>query len=324
MGHINFPLREFYNGAAELVAIKSGIILNRFKIGDYLREKFDEDYLQIDQLDKNIRIASSTMTDMVIYLRQRLGNLPPQLPIMNDYHILNEYTIREKDILITGIPSIAYHLIKSSQDENKEGIIEQLMVQENIDKKLATACFNIGAHTLDTSISIDSGKVWDNATPLSELFKIEIKPKNNEDFIEQKFIDYLALNGHEIEIIHWRNFERLCAEYFRRLGYHAVLGPGTNDGGVDIRVYPNSDNLATALLLIQCKRYSGEHKVTIETVKSFYTDVFFEGAKEGIIATTGYIAEGGKKIVKARKYNIKFSEKENVKQWTNQMKSWKT
>lgn len=325
MGTINFSIREFYDGASELVGIKSGILLNRFKISNFLQEQYNQEYLLDDNLDNYIRIRSDTMTNMVIFLRQKLGNLPEKLPVMNDYLILRNYSIQTKDIMVSGLPSYAFHLIESLPQKNDIEIIQQIMSEDKVDEKIARAAYNIGLYMIDTSLTrIDKGKIWDSATPLSDLFEMETKPKNVNDFIEQKFIDYLAANGHEIESIYWRNFERFCAEYFKRLGYYAVLGPGTNDGGIDIRVYPNSDDLKTTLILVQCKRYSNANKVTIETVKSFYTDVAFEGAKEGIIATTGYIATGGKKVVKARKYNIRFSERENIKQWANQMKTDRT
>jgi restriction system protein len=63
--------------------------------------------------------------------------------------------------------------------------------------------------------------------------------------------------------------------------------------------------------------------VTIETVKSFYTDVVFDKAKNGLIATTGYIAKGGKKVCETRGYNIKFAEKENIKKWAKEMWQFK-
>jgi restriction system protein len=129
----------------------------------------------------------------------------------------------------------------------------------------------------------------------------------------------LAVNGNEIELIHWRNFERFCAEYFKKQGYIVILGPGTNDGGIDIRAYKEHGGAPD--FVIQCKRYSKGKKVTIETVKSFYTDVVFENAKNGLIATTGYIAKGGKKVCETRGYNIKFAEKRYIKNWAKEM--WK-
>ncbi len=97
-----------------------------------------------------------------------------------------------------------------------------------------------------------------------------------------------------------------------------MLGPGTNDGGVDIRAF-NPDNLKDPLILIQCKRHSTNNQVDINTVKAFHADLAYEDVPHGLIATTGYIASGGKKVVEARNYNISFAENEKVKQWSTAM-----
>jgi len=72
-------------------------------------------------------------------------------------------------------------------------------------------------------------------------------------------------------------------------------------------------------ILIQCKKYTGDRKVSIETVKAFHSDVQFENAKIGLIATTGRIAPGGQKVVNARDNKINFAEKDLIKKWSSAM-----
>src|SRR5712692_4366543 len=73
---------------------------------------------------------------------------------------------------------------------------------------------------------------------------IEIFDKRNVSFVSvtQQFnttnsLGRLTLNillsfaQFEREIIHWRNFERLTTEFFRRQGYEVDLGKGRKDGG---------------------------------------------------------------------------------------------
>ncbi len=320
MGHIIFRIRDFYDSTSELVAIKSGIILNRFNISKILRDTYKDDFLLDDNLDKGIRIGSDVVTNMVIDLRANIGNLSKH-STKSDYKVLEHYLEKQKNIETLSIVSTAYYLLINNPNSTRQDLIKKIIEKRNIDEILANAALNIAIENEDTSIVLNSGTNWDGMTPLDKLFNIEVKPKNEIDFIDQKFIDYLSVNGHEIETIHWRNFERFCAEYFKRQGYHVVLGPGTNDGGTDIRVFKDKNDLNSSLILIQCKRYKEDRKVTIESVKSFYADVLFEGAQEGIIATTGYIASGGKKVCQVRKYNISFAEKINIKNWAKNMTS---
>ena len=161
--------------------------------------------------------------------------------------------------------------------------------------------------------------VWDGGTDLMDLFEKESIPRDKGEYIDQKFINYLQANPSKLEVMHWRNFERLTAEFFQRDGYQVKLGPGSNDGGIDVRVYNSTDD-SKPYIIIQCKRHKESNQVKIETVKSFYTDVEFEGAKMGLIATTSKVAVGGKKVVSIRKYPLKFAENKEIKDWVNKMK----
>lgn len=324
MGHVLFSIRDFYDSTSELVGIKSGILLNRFDISKILvDDEYDDEFLLTDNLDSFIRLGSSEITDMVISLRRKLGNFPLNEVINKDYKIIEDYVNKTGDINFYGLSSIGLRLLLKNPNITNNELSRLIREEESVDKILADAVANIAFRNHDTSIILSGNTDWNGITPLSELFETEVKPKNKIEFIEQKFIDYLAVNGHEIEKIHWRNFERFCAEFFRREGYTAILGPGTNDGGIDIRVFKDSDTSTSPFILIQCKRYKEDNKVTIETVKSFYADVLFEGAQEGLIATTGYIASGGKKVCTARKYNINFAEKNNVFEWAKNMRTYK-
>ena len=75
------------------------------------------------------------------------------------------------------------------------------------------------------------------AVPLRQVFQTESVPDDPECYLDQRFIDYFAQNNEDLTRIHWRNFERLTSEFFHRKGYEVQLGPGTSDGGVDVRVW---------------------------------------------------------------------------------------
>jgi hypothetical protein len=66
------------------------------------------------------------------------------------------------------------------------------------------------------------------------------------------------------------------------------LGPGTKDGGIDVRVWTDKEAKAgPPIMLIQCKRT--KDNVGIETVKAFWADVQFHKAESGLIATTAAV-----------------------------------
>lgn len=158
------------------------------------------------------------------------------------------------------------------------------------------------------------------ALSLSDLFQSESIPNDPEAYLDQRFVDYLAARSNELPQMHWRNFERLAAEYFTRLGYEVTLGPGSKDGGVDMRVWPSgSQRLGPPLLIVQCKRYAEERLVQLEHVKAFWADVQFANAERGFIATTARVSPEGKRIASARGYPLDFAEASDVSKWVRTM-----
>jgi restriction system protein len=321
MGAVRWPLRDFYDATTEIVGIKSGLLLNRFQVRDILLPKHDEDYLKSDNMDASVRVRVDSLESMLVDIRQRIGNLPAVLPTKADYLYLHEYGMKTGDWMVGATSTgLGTHYLNLDSSITKEILADIFQLEYGLDDyRLCQALANIAWERNDLSCLMPSKKDWDGGTELSKLFNCEVK--SEKDFLEQKFIDYLAVNGHEIELIHWRNFERFVAEYFKKQGYEVKLGPGSNDGGVDIRIYKSGSDALE--FLIQCKRHKASNKVDIETVKSFYTDVKFEDATEGIIATTGYVAPGGKKVCQTRGYNIRFAENENVKKWAKDMWTFK-
>jgi restriction system protein len=123
-----------------------------------------------------------------------------------------------------------------------------------------------------------------------------------------------------MEKMHWRNFERLATEFFHRLGYEVELGPGTKDGGRDIRIWTDKDaRSGPPMLLVQCKRYKPGNVVGVETIKALWADVSFEGAEKGMIATTSTVSRGGQRLSEVRKWPMSFAQAGDVQRWARSM-----
>ena len=155
---------------------------------------------------------------------------------------------------------------------------------------------------------------WKDQKKLEELFKSESLETEYGSFFDQRFIHYLINNFDDISKIHWRQFEALACEYFDKLGYHVEIGPGRDDGGIDLRVW---DDKATkkgpASILVQCKRQ--KRKIEKVVVKALWADIIEEKAKSGLIVTTSSISPGAKEVCNARKYNIDEANRETLKKW---------
>jgi hypothetical protein len=159
-----------------------------------------------------------------------------------------------------------------------------------------------------------------NLLDLSDLFEKSAAPTPAGTFIDQRFIDFLHANLDCVSRIHWRQFERLVAEYLRRQGYFVQLGPGGNDGDIDIRMWPTEPRPGQApLVIVQCKRW--KEKVGSVIVKALWADVEDAKALRGLVATTSTLAPGAAATIQARGYGIDVADHGAICQWLTSMRT---
>jgi len=316
---IVFTIRDYLDTIIDVVSVKSGIILTDAHVIEIINSRDVSWRIDKNRLDRVIRIRSEEIEDDIRYVRIKIGNLDEKVSPYQFVLTLNEW--HKKGVKYQPVFDAFMEISKEHQNET----LDPIFIMEEIHRKtrlpklfILDVIKLIADRQFQDSYYVPLEKEeWDGGTPLSRLFNCEIVPGDNT-FFDQKFLDYLAINQDALEKIHWRNFERFCAEFFNRQGYVIKLGPGSKDGGIDIRAF-DEDNQQNPLIIIQCKRYKIGKKVDIETVKAFYTDVLFEKAKHGVIVTTSHVATGGKKTSQARSFPLSFAENEDVKKWARTM-----
>ncbi len=141
------------------------------------------------------------------------------------------------------------------------------------------------------------------------------------EFFDQRFVDFLNANFDDVDQINWRQFEGLAAEFFGRLGFGVALGPGRNDNGVDIRLWPDEAGIARqpAVVLVQCKRE--RRKVSKTVVKALWADVIEEQATSGLIVTSSSFSPGAKVLRNARGYPIVEADRDALRRWLGSMRT---
>jgi len=155
---------------------------------------------------------------------------------------------------------------------------------------------------------------------LSSLYEKSAAPCPKGSFIDQRFIDHLYANLDAVSHIHWRQFERLVAEYLHRQGYFVQLGPGGSDDGVDIRMWPTEPQAGEPpLVIVQCKRQ--QSKVEKVIVKALWADVVANSSMRGLVATTSTLSVGAAKTIDARGYGIDVADHSAVRQWLTAMRT---
>jgi len=323
---MNVNSKELIDVILEITAIKSKILLTENNIIKLSTKH--EDVRQIAEMiinpNRGLRIYPDEFEGFILSVRKAIGSIEDD----------RDSTV----IMVTGINSLLKrgHNVEGAQNAVHELVknnklydvmmMSLLSIKYNTKVKTIIEVLKLFSEMQDRSSLFElfnPHKIvsnWDGIKSLNDLFETEIIPKDSTIYFDREFINYLANNTDEIDKIQWRNFERLVAEYFNRIGYDVSLGPGSHDGGIDIRVY-NKERKENGppLIIIQCKRYKEGNLVKVETVKAFYADVVHESATVGLIATTSRIEPAGKSTIQARGYNLSTAESHEISQMINGM-----
>lgn len=287
---------------SEAIGYKSGLALT---IEDFQRLLSDEPYyLEIfrEPFDNYIRIRSEDFEQLFTLILYKLGAI--EIGKLFNKHLYEEIRNAKPNSMIT-----------------LEGLLEEVTEkygQEGI--RIARGMVHRLAANLERSPwSKDRYIDWKDTKQLDDLFKSENLETFHGNYFDQRFINFLDRNFQEIDDINWRQFEALAAEYLIESGFTIDIGPGRNDGSIDIRAWSHPNTGLPPTLLVQCKRQKA--KVDKVVVKALWADMQDEEAQSGLIVTSSAISPGARQVSKARNYNIKEANRETLKEWLRAMRT---
>lgn len=330
MGSIIFSGQAMFGSLSDFIGSKSGLALTQSRI----IKIFDDDGRFTEFLDlvddAPVRIDSVTYKEMVELLLHSVGRLeklvnhPPMVSLLQKFGRDKETLSKAANI---GELFLAFH---KGLDLNSMPKGSQIDPSPFL--KAATEAYGrLGldmAYEFLASIEVQqelqdayfpSTTRWQSVIDLEPLFKSEGLSEQHGTYLDQRYIDYISRNFDQIDEMNWRKFEALTAEYFSRNGFEVDLGPGRNDGGVDVRIWPSKDQThLPPTVIVQCKRQ--KKKVGKVVVKALYTDVVHHDAKSGLIVTTSTMSPGAKTVCEARKYPIGLADRDTIRQWIAAMR----
>lgn len=177
-------------------------------------------------------------------------------------------------------------------------------------------------HQIPKEEIIDFSKFNDVVNRIREFFSIGpllTPPPNYSGIIQKlnlKLIEEVKNNPKALYEMHWRSFEELIAEMLASFGWKVELSAATKDGGYDIFAIYRDESGIKHPWIIECKKYSPEYKVGIETVRSLYgvkTDMRVGNA---MLATTSFVTEGVEKF-KSSHYDFATKDFNGIMDWVN-------
>lgn len=329
MGSINFGPRVLPDNLTEIAGYKAGLAMSIEEICDHLTGTSFPDAVR-DSETSGIRLRSEEYEDLYYNLLHRIGYTGelyqgPSIELARLFHRF-EADAAELELYEQVNSTINQFMIIEIQngDPKLAGPMEILTEVKKMfgvpGVKIAIEIFEIINRGVRMNPHRGIGSEWINPLELKGLFKGTDQQPEKGRFIDQRYIDYLSNNQDRIGDMHWRQFEKLTAEFYERDGYKVDLGPGSGDDGVDVRVWkPDAKPGDSPLCIVQCKRQ--KDKIEKVVVKGLHADVEFERAEYGVIVTTSELSPGAKTTISARGYDIQAVEQDSVKGWLTRLRT---
>ncbi|NNT92280.1 restriction endonuclease [Pseudomonas nitrititolerans] len=132
--------------------------------------------------------------------------------------------------------------------------------------------------------------------------------------VYEELYSHFGRHPEDLHKLHWREFEILLYRIFQNHGYKALLGPGTADGGVDIRIWQENP-LGDILTVVQAKRFSAHRKIEAVPVQALYGVSKAEGAAKALFVTTSCYTPAARRFAGRVSAELKIAEKEDIVAW---------
>lgn len=317
--HIWSPRQQLIDNLIDLVGIKAGLTLSESKAIDFLSD-ISDGWWEGDKKEV-IRLDMLEFEESFIHLMYKVGALESQRDLTGvviDYVEQNFelFELNGKDAMkiIEVCSVLQYHLAENAL--YKRDVPEELSSMPEFETLVKDYKARYVYHN-EMPESVD----WNGALPLDALFESEEIPNSKDSgcYFDQRYIDYLSRQITELGEIHWRQFEYLTGEYFRKNGYDVEVTQGRNDGGIDVIAKKKDPISGPQMILVQCKQYSENNSVQVDSVRAFWATVNDTGATKGIVATTSRLTSGAQDYCKAKLYRMDSAEKSKIESWIYSM-----
>ncbi|MCC2602233.1 restriction endonuclease [Sphingopyxis yananensis] len=132
--------------------------------------------------------------------------------------------------------------------------------------------------------------------------------------VYEELYSYFAKRPEDLHRLHWREFETLLFRIFQAQGFTCELGPGSNDGGIDVRVLQR-DPLGDILTLVQAKRYAPRNKIDISAVAALHGVADVELAQKSMFVTTSDYLPSARKFAGRTRIPMTLATSADVSDW---------
>lgn len=217
----------------------------------------------------------------------------------------------EEDIAIIAVLSIdgyLYNVLNGYSDQNLRSQFEELILNEGFVSEFRDAS-TITFHTEDENLN-KSYLDYFEWKWISEIIKPDYTTLYNELF------EYFGRNPKKLYNLSPRKLEILVSEVFRNQGFQTELGPGRNDGGIDVKLYQKND-IDQITTLVQIKRYKDTLPIRLESVAALSAIVDDQNADKGLFVTTSRYLPQARSFAARQNQKLTLAKSEDLAEWCN-------
>lgn len=133
--------------------------------------------------------------------------------------------------------------------------------------------------------------------------------------LHEELFNYFSDNPNKLYNVSPRQLEIYTGEIFRNQGYEVELGPGNNDGGIDLRLFQKNeiDQITT---LVQIKRYKKQLPIRLDAVAALSGHIVDQNADQGLFITTSRYLPSAQAFAERQKKRITLANSDDLKKWS--------
>ena len=137
------------------------------------------------------------------------------------------------------------------------------------------------------------------------------------DALNAELYEYFGKNSDQLTRLHWREYEKLIAELLQAQGFQVELGPGSADGGVDIRLIQR-DPIGDILTLVQVKKYSRNRRIGLQAVQALHGAKEAECADGSMFVTTSDYQPCARGFAGRENVRMELHVSDDVRKWCDE------
>ena len=137
------------------------------------------------------------------------------------------------------------------------------------------------------------------------------------DALNAELYGYFEKNSGQLVRLHWREYEMLIAELLQAQGFLVELGPGSADGGVDIRLIQR-DPIGDILTLVQVKKHSRNRRIELQAVQALHGAKEAERADGSMFVTTSDYQPCARRFAGRENVRMDLYVSDDVRRWCDE------